>query len=245
MRGLVSALTAAALLGAAPAQALVGPSTEAGAREAAQVVMVLKRAARGAGFCSGVVLSPTVVLTAGHCAQGAQALAINTAPAGAPPQLIAVRDVAMHPEFRANAAQRRERSIDMALLRLTTPLPARYTPARLDEAGAVAAGARFRIVGFGLTREGDERSAGRLRAGELEARAPLSRILLWARDPQGAGFGACTGDSGGPVFSDSGAVAAVVSWSAGAGARRCGELTQAALVAPQRDWIARVSAGWR
>jgi hypothetical protein len=97
-----------------------------------------------------------------------------------------VRDVAMHPEFRANAAQRRERSIDMAMLRLATPLPARFAAARLDQAGGVAAGARFRVVGFGLTREGDERSAGRLRAGELEARAPLSRILLWARDPRSA-----------------------------------------------------------
>lgn len=245
MRRLVSAWTAAVLLGAAPAQALVGPSTEAGAREAAQVVMVLKRAARGAGFCTGVVVSPTIVLTAGHCAQGAQALAINTALAGAPPRLIEVRDVAMHPEFRANAAQRRERSIDMAMLRLATPLPASFAPARLDQAGGVTAGARFRVVGFGLTREGDERSAGRLRAGELEARAPLSRILLWARDPQNAGLGACTGDSGGPMFSDSGAVAAIVSWSAGAGKKRCGELTQAALVAPQLDWIARVSANWR
>jgi hypothetical protein len=47
------------------------------------------------------------------------------------------------------------------------------------------------------------------------------------------------------VFSDSGAVAAIVSWSAGAGKKRCGELTQAALVAPQLDWIARVSSNWR
>ncbi|HEY8580912.1 MAG TPA: trypsin-like serine protease, partial [Beijerinckiaceae bacterium] len=118
-----AALLAASLL-AAPAHALVGASTEAGAREAAQTVMVLKRAARSAAFCTGVVLAPDVVLTAGHCADGAQALAINAAPPGAQPRLVGVRETRLHPEFRRNAAKTRQRSIDLALLRLAEPLPA-------------------------------------------------------------------------------------------------------------------------
>lgn len=243
--GIILGACWAAALANAPAQALVGASVEADAASAAQSVMVLKRAHRTAGFCTGVVVARDVVLTAGHCADGAQELAINAAAPGRPPRLIGVRDVAMHPEFRKDAARRRVRSVDMALLRLREPLPASFAPARLDSVGGVRVGERYRIVGFGLTREGDERSAGKLRAGELEARAPLSKILLWAKSAGAKGFGACTGDSGGPIFGGGGELVAITSWSTGPGKKTCGNVTQAALIAPQRDWIARVLAGWR
>ncbi|MDP2357139.1 MAG: S1 family peptidase [Beijerinckiaceae bacterium] len=224
--------------------ALVGNSDVAPPGVAASVVMVLKQGGGGAGFCTGVVVSRTAVLTAGHCAHGARQLAINIGAYGKP-QLVAVNGVNVHPEFVPDAARRRLRSIDLAILKLAEPLPASMPIARLDVQGAVKPGQRYRIAGFGLTREGDERSAGHLRTGILEAREPVSKILLWARDPSAKGFGACTGDSGGPIFASDGSVAAITTWSTGEGKRACGALTQGALIAPQRGWIERVLGGSR
>ena len=236
--------TAALALWSVSANALVGDSQVAAPDAAPGAVMVLKQDGAGSGFCTGVALSRTAVLTAGHCVHGARELAVNVGGYGKP-NLIAVSRVSVHPEFVPDAARRRVRSIDLAIVQLAAPLPAVVTLARLAAHGGVKAGERFTIAGFGLAREGDGRSGGRLRVGVLEAREPISKILLWARDPNAKGFGACTGDSGGPIFAADGSVAAITTWSTGAGKRRCGAITQGALVAPQRGWIERVLAGWR
>lgn len=240
-----AALCLLVLLKSGAANALVGSSSDAGPQESANVILVTTIKGRGGGFCTGVVISSTIILTAGHCAHGASAIAVNAAAPGTQPRLIEVSTHAIHPEFRDNAAMRRERSIDLALLQLASALPNSFAPAALTERVATQVGESFRILGFGLTREGVESSAGRLRAGVLEARAPLSRVLLWARDPQGKGFGACTGDSGGPIFDAGGEVFAITSWSTGEGKKSCGALTQAALIAPQRAWITKTIASWR
>ena len=52
------------------AQALVGGAAE-DSSFASATLMVLHRGARGAGFCTGVVIAPDVVLTAAHCVGGA------------------------------------------------------------------------------------------------------------------------------------------------------------------------------
>ena len=244
MRKLALCMAVAFAPWGAPAQALVGASEPAAGAAAASAVMVLKQGGVGAGFCTGVAVSRMAVLTAGHCAHGARELAINVGGYGKP-QLIAVTSSSLHPEFVPDAARRRVRSVDLAILRLAEPLPASIAPARLDTAGAVRPGERYTIAGFGLAREGDARSGGQLRAGVLEAREPVSKILLWAHDPNRKGFGACTGDSGGPIFAADGTVAAITSWSTGEGKRNCGAITQGALVAPQRGWIERVLSASR
>ncbi|MEX0590626.1 MAG: trypsin-like serine protease [Xanthobacteraceae bacterium] len=62
----------------------------------------------------------------------------------------------------------------------------------------------------------------------------------------GKAAGACTGDSGGPVFQGEKhalgpdpRVAAVIGWSTGTKDRECGLVTGATLVAQQLDWIAK------
>jgi secreted trypsin-like serine protease len=226
------------------ALALVGASSE-DQSFAAHVVMVLKRGVDRAGFCTGVVVAPQVVLTAAHCAAAAKDMRIHYKDSSGQPILVEVRAVVTHPGFRPDALARRVVSIDLALVRTQTPLDARFSPAELDETGAVATGQPLRIVGYGVAREGEGTSAGVLRSAALQVRAPLSKILVWAEDPSGAGAGGCTGDSGGPILSDDGAkVIAITTWSAGTAGRRCGALTQGPLVAPQRAWIDGVRLRW-
>jgi hypothetical protein len=230
---------------ASPALSLVGPSSEDRSL-AAHVVMVLKRGVDRAGFCTGVVVAPQVVLTAAHCVTAIRDMRIHYRDDSGQPVFVEVRAVATHPGFRADALTRRVASIDLALVQTQTPLDARFSPADLDDASAVVVGQPLRIAGYGVGREGEGATAGVLRSAALQVRAPLSAILLWAEDPSGQGSGGCTGDSGGPIFSGDGAkVLAITTWSAGTAGRHCGAVTQGPLIAPQRAWIDSVLKRWR
>jgi secreted trypsin-like serine protease len=237
-------LTVLVAMTSGPAFALVGASAPGGALASA-VVMVLNRWAGGAGFCSGIVIARDVILTAAHCTAAPRDMRIHFRDESGKPVLMDIEASAVHPLYRAEAQKTRQRSIDLALLRTALPLPGRFRAVTLDNRAAITAGSRLRVAGFGVTREGAGTSAGELRVGLLEARAPLSSILLSAGDPAHAGTGACSGDSGGPIFAaTSDIVVAVVDWATGTGPRHCGDVTQAALVAPQRGWIASVLRGW-
>lgn len=244
----MSALIVAALLAIAqwgPAGAVVGQSQD-GSSLSPFAVMVLSRSGPTAGFCSGIVLSPDVILTAAHCVPSGADLRVHFRDENGKPVLLPVIATISHPGYVANAVRGRQRSIDLALVRLASPLPDRFRSAVIASAVPPAQeGTEFRIAGFGVTREGVGASSGQLRVATVEARAPLSRVLLWTRDPRHRGTGACTGDSGGPVFeAASESVAALTLWSAGDGAARCGALTQSLWLAPERPWIVSVLHGW-
>jgi V8-like Glu-specific endopeptidase len=240
----IAAMGLLAVVSCGEAKALVGSTTEPEPQEIAQTILVTNIKGRSTGFCTGVVIERDVVLTAAYCAYGASAIAVNAARPGEQPRLIEATAQEIHPEFQPDAAKRRVRSIDLVLLRLKAPLPKPYAPGQLATREFTKLGERFRILGFGLTREGINSSGGRLRAGELQTGAPLSRVLLWARDPLKNGFGACNGDAGGPILSADGLVFAITTWSTGEGGMGCGALTQAVLLAPHREWINGVLEGW-
>ena len=139
----------------------------------------------------------------------------------------------------------RQRSIDLALIRLPDDLPPRFRAAALGTTAGASLGTRFRVAGYGVGQEGEGASSGKLRAGLIETQAPASSLLLWGRDPDRHGTGACEGDSGGPVLAeDHDSVVALTLWAAGTGSRRCGSLTQALWLGPHRAWIDGVLAGW-
>lgn len=230
---------------ALPAKAVVGGRD--GGPAAASTVMVLN--ARG-GVCSAVVVSARAILTAAHCAAGGTALRIHWKDASGEPVLLPPATVSIHPQYDSKAIAARRRSIDLALLRLSDPLPGRFSPATLAAGDPPRTGAGVTLSGYGVSREGEARTTGTYRSAALGVIEPYGsgRVLLWAADPEGRGespgAGACLGDSGGPLFGASGSVTAITSWSTGPKGRDCGLLTQGVLVAPQRSWLDRVLSQW-
>ncbi|WP_411902559.1 S1 family peptidase [Methylorubrum thiocyanatum] len=233
-RHALRATALAILLGAAPAQAIVGGREGAGIPGAASAVMVLTS---GGGVCSGVVVAPDAVLTAGHCVAGVGENRVHYRDAAGRPVLAEVAARLLHPAYDGDAIRGRTRSIDLALLRTRDPLPARFAPAPLS-AAMPRAGQSLTLAGYGAARGNDRRSIGRYRGAALSVVEPYgpSRILLWLKAP---GAGGCQGDSGGPIL-DGEAVVALAAWVKDA----CGRLTQGVLLGPQRDWIDRTLSGW-
>jgi hypothetical protein len=238
------AALAMGLAGVPPAWAVVGAASDDG-RFAPHVVMVLTRDGDKAGFCSGVVLAPRVVLTAAHCLRAIQDMAIYYRDETGRPVLVPVQAAVAHPFYRADAIVKRTVSIDLGLVETAAPLAGRFVATPLAAGDGPAVGEAAILAGYGIAREGDPKTGGALRSAKLQVRAPISHILLWVEDANHAGAGACSGDSGGPLFdADGETVVAIVAWTSGSGAGHCGALTQGPLVAPQRDWIDSILARW-
>jgi secreted trypsin-like serine protease len=227
-----------------PAQALVGAS-EPAPDLAPYTVMVLKRSGAASGFCSGVVLAIDIIITAAHCVAEPQNTRVHFRNEHGEPVIIGVAAILTHPGYRADAISSRQVSIDLALIHLAEPLPARFSPITLAAPIGIKIGQNLRIAGFGVTEESAGATSGVLRAGRIAVRAPLSSILLWTEDPKRAGTGACTGDSGGPILAlDRPLLIAIIDWAEGTRNQKCGALTQGALIAPQRHWIDSVLTSW-
>jgi hypothetical protein len=221
------------LLAALPAKAIVGGSPAA-TDMARHVVMVVSD--RGS-FCSASVIAPDLLLTAGHCVRQGANYRLLTYMAGKP-VLSPLGTIAVHPQFDAEAYDKRHFTIDLALVRLNAPL-AGYEPLPLAAEAGVA-GQAYRIAGFGLTAPNVGKSGGVLREVTLPGVAPVSKIQLRLQEP-GSAAGSCQGDSGGPVLRDGlliGVLASAVGPDRGRG---CGGLTGVALIGTALPWI-RASA---
>ena len=227
---------------AVPAAAIVGPTVDA-SPFSDEVVMLLTRGPEGSGFCTGAVLAPNVVLTAAHCIRPAADMLVHYRDESGASVIVEVAATAIQSGYRADAAAKRARSIDVALVRTKSPLPARFRAVEIADGPAPAPGDGVTAVGFGLTVERKPATGGALRAAHLAVREPRSAVLLWLAGAEGAG-GACSGDSGGPIFAPDGRLVAVVAWTEGASGAKCGVLTQGVLVGPLVDWIAVIRARW-
>ncbi|MET4262157.1 secreted trypsin-like serine protease [Bradyrhizobium sp. S3.12.5] len=242
-------LTVAALTLATPAHAIVGGGTPQADGVARAVVTIV--GSRG-NFCTGSLIAPKLVLTVAHCVQpGADYKIVDHGPDGAP-QLLNVRTVAIHPSFNMQAMQTHRATADVALLQLEIPLKGKSTvPVGMPNI-PIPVGSRFTIAGIGVTVRGDGKSGGTTRVAALIATGQPGTLQIRLVDPvtNGVrdGIGACTGDSGGPVFEDkpSGAVlVGVISWSTGPnGAAGCGGLTGVTPLTLYRDWILQTARSW-
>jgi secreted trypsin-like serine protease len=255
-RVLAVSVSAAALLGAAasPSSAVVGGS-DASPGEYPSVAEITF----GPFLCTGTLVTPNWVLTAGHCSDITAGTVAS--PASWPPQLINARiggvtqtdgeqrgvsRVVKHPDYLLT------NGYDVSLLQLSSP--SSMTPTQVASAGERAIwnpGTLETIVGWGVTEEGGD-TPDRLQ----EAQVPITTdaycsgaydssfdpvTMVCAGFPEG-GVDTCQGDSGGPMFgrTSTGALRVVGATSWGDGCARPGKPGVYARVAGDelRPWIA-------
>jgi secreted trypsin-like serine protease len=253
---LAVSVTAAAMLGAtaAPSSAVVG-GNDASPGEYPSVAEITF----GPFLCTGTLVTPEWVLTAGHCSSVTGAVVAT--PASWPTPLINVQiggvtqddgeprgvsQVVMHPNYLLTSGY------DISLLRLSQSSTMATTQvAGAGERSLWTAGALETIVGWGVTSEG-----GDLPDNLQEARVPITtdqfcagaysgfdpRTMVCAGFPEG-GVDTCQGDSGGPMFgrTSAGEMRVVGTTSFGEGCARPGKPGVYARVADDtlRPWIAQ------
>ena len=193
------------------------------------------------------------MLTAAHCVQPGATYKIVEYGADRQPQLQDVKNVAIHPAFNMQAMTAHRATADVALLQLEAAAEGEEPrPCSACRSIPIVAGSRFTIAGIGVTVRGDGKSGGTIRVAGLVATGRPGTLQIRLVDPVGQGtrdgLGACTGDSGGPVFEDKQGgpvIVGVVSWSTGPnGAAGCGGLTGVTPLTLYRDWILQTARQW-
>lgn len=222
-----------------PAAAMVGGAAPVnGAHSAVTIV-----GSRG-NFCTGAYVARDLVLTAAHCVVPGAEYKLVAYDARRQPSLRDVGRIERHPQFNLDNYNRARVTADVALIKL--PSPVNVTPVPLSgEKLAVQPGDRFVVSGLGVAVRGDGKSGGTLRQATLAATGKPGNLQIRLTDPaaknERAGLGACTGDSGAPVFQERGGrfvVIGVVSWSTGPkGTEGCGGLTGVTPLQLYYPWI--------
>ena len=231
----------ALLLLSAPALAITGnaPSALVNGRHAVMIV-----GSHGT-FCTGAAIARDLVLTAGHCIEADTTYKVVEFDAAHQPKLLDVREATRHPQFDLKTLFAHRATADVALLKLARPLPASIIPAVLGKDIAPQPGAMLTVFGYGLAIRGDGKSGGTLRAAQLAVTGHPGNLQIRLIDPKTEGktpgLGACTGDSGAPVFSGT-VLIGVVSWSTGPNMEAgCGGMTGVTPIALYRAWIVDVA----
>lgn len=227
------------------AVALVGGAAPA-PDHARSVVMIA--GSRG-NSCTGALIARDLVLTAAHCVPPGAEYKLVTFDADRRPLLRDTVRVERHPQFSQQAFDNHRATADVALIKLAAPVAGAAPVALFGGKLSVAPGDMFVVVGYGLTRQNDGRSGGTLRTARLIATGRPGNLQIRLFDPATrnaqAGLGACTGDSGAPVFvGDNGrlSVIGVVSWSTGAGnSEGCGGLTGVTPLSLYRPWLVDIA----
>lgn len=231
------------LLARMPAYALVGAAEEiANAKTQPEVMFVGSRGT----FCSGVIVAPDLVLTAAHCVLSGADYKLVELDAEKKPIVKDTLAVARHPQFNLKTLLAHHATADVALLKLAEPrsvAPAVMLPPR----PRVMVGERFVVRGYGMAIQNDHeaKTAATLRTAALVATGQPGNLQLRLVDARAGGsregLGACTGDSGAPVYQESAgalAVYGVVSWSTGPnGEGGCGGLTGVTPLELYRGWL--------
>jgi secreted trypsin-like serine protease len=182
------------------------------------------------GTCSGTVIAPDAVLTAGHCAEIApERIVAGTTDYTHGGVAVAVAATLVYPSFSD--------SYDVAVLQLATPIPGvePRTIASACTVGAFVAGTQVELVGYGLTDDAATGTNSVLHDATVAVTDPTCASSDGCRPAiapggefaaGGDGVDSCDGDSGGPAYlaTPRGAIAVgVVSRGVGGAAQPCGD----------------------
>ncbi|HMA56736.1 MAG TPA: trypsin-like serine protease [Pseudolabrys sp.] len=229
--------TVFAILLAAPAFAVTGNAPPAAGWAARAIVMIVD--ARD-DLCTGTALARDLVLTAAHCVARTVDYQVKAYQNGV---AIPVRTIVRHPHFDYASYAASRATADVALIKLSAPLPDIVIPAALAAPRRVAAGETLTIAGYGVTIAGTARGLGQPRMATLTVTGKPGSLQIRLYDVatrnQRIGLGGCTGDSGAPAYDGEGPlVIGVVSWSTAPGDEEgCGGLTGITPLLNYRDWI--------
>ncbi len=235
-------------LSASPAMAIVG-GNDVSPGEYPSVAEITF----GAFGCTGTLISPDTILSAGHCGSLTGGAGLGS-PAAYPPQLITVRvgsyhsgdgeqvpvrSVAISPNYLIGDSN------DVSILKLSrNSVKAPTKVAGAGERGLWSAGTVATISGWGVTTEGGS-APNTLQEGQVPITTDAycagaysnfdAATMVCAGYPQG-GVDTCQGDSGGPLFAGGRVVGAT---SFGEGCARAGKPGVYARVADNglREWI--------
>jgi hypothetical protein len=228
-----------------PAFAFVGGASEVPAANTQPEVIIVGD--RG-NFCTGTLVARDLVLTAAHCVLPGANYKLLEFSADKTPSLKTIVTIARHPQFNLQTLLAHRATADVALVKLDALLSVVPTTL-LAPRPRVAVGERFILRGFGVAKRGDGSSGGKLRLATLVATGQPGNLQLRLVDPRTGGtregLGACTGDSGAPVYQESAGALAVyglVSWSTGPnGESGCGGLTGVTPLELYRKWIIEIA----
>jgi trypsin len=229
-RTLIAALACASAVGACvvPSAASAAPRARTsivggGRANPTQFPFAVAIFRKGHMHCSGSVIAPTKVLTAGHCLDGFNVANLQVI-VGRPTlrdtsagQAIGVVSGRVHPDFEQTGLH------DVAVLNLASP--ANVTPVALatpeQNAATTGVGAQLSVAGYGAINPFGSKLSGFLKATVEQSRADSRCLKAYTRDlfaPEsmicalGARLkkpgrfkihtSACSGDSGGPLVAD-------------------------------------------
>lgn len=157
-------------------------------------------------FCSGVLISSNLVLTAAHCVDDRDDFFYVAFGTKLPQSLndenvVAVSTQTIHDYFGALPARvpgAMETTInDIAVVKLQKAAPAGFNPARImSPAVKFVAGAKALLAGFGIVSEETKEVKDVMQSTEVPVVKLTNQFLVMNQTESGA----CKGDSGGPAF---------------------------------------------
>jgi len=230
------------LVSCVPALALTGNAAPAGGPRHELLIV----GSHGTS-CTGTAVAHDLVLTAGHCIEQDTTYKVVEFDTARQPHLLDVRQAIRHQQFNISELFNHHATADVALLKMAAPLPPGIFPATLATGfAAPAIGDTLTVTGYGVAIRGDGKTGGTLRSARLAVIGKPGNLQVRLVDPSTggarAGLGACTGDSGAPVYAASGELMGIVSWSTGPNMTEgCGGITGVTPLSLYRRWIVETS----
>ncbi|MEU4746948.1 serine protease, partial [Actinosynnema sp. NPDC023658] len=190
--------------------------------------------------CSGTLVSPNVVVTAGHCVRGGCAARVFTGKDVSFPddgEVIAVKTALAHPDYRPPRA-----TGDLAVLVLSRPTS---VPPRSIATRDQLTGARFvRLAGYGNTDVHSSGGYGRRRMVDVpiagdDPRYGADQATEFVAGAPFLDRDSCNGDSGGPAYVESDGrwfLVGATSRATASSLRPCGDGGIYTRVASYQDW---------